>query len=112
MIVNLQEYILYKIDVTKINKTSLLFLTNQNIDVFNLSSPFYINIWFHFDSPIDKDINLKDRVLIFFPNITLCKEECQMKRINFISLKADCICIFNNNIENSGFVNKIVSQKK
>ena len=48
---------------------SILFLTEQNIDVFNLSSVFYTDICFHFDSPIDKDIalNVQNFSYLLFP---------------------------------------------
>ena len=53
------------------------YLSQQNIDVFNLSSDFYTDICYYFDSPINKDIALKDRIKLFFPNITLCENDVQ-----------------------------------
>ena len=56
---------------------SLEELTNQGIDIFNSQSNFYTDICFHFKSPLDgKDIPVKDRVKLFFPNVTLCDEGC------------------------------------
>ena len=85
------------------------YLSQQNIDVFNLTSDFYTDICFYFESPIKKDIALKDRIKIFFPNISLCENGCTIKGINSSSMKADCDCkmnnIFNNNpISNNAFV--------
>lgn len=42
--------------------TTLLSLTNQSIDIFNMSSDFYNDICFHFESPTGKDVPLKDRI--------------------------------------------------
>ena len=68
----MKEDLMSKLNETNLNLDSLLYLTNQNINIFNLSSDFYTDICYHYDSDIDKDIALKDRVLLFFPNITLC----------------------------------------
>ena len=39
-------------------------LLSQEIDIFNLSSPFFNDICFNFDSPNGKDITLKQRITI------------------------------------------------
>ena len=79
------------------------YLSQQNIDVFNLSSDFYIDLCYYFDSPIKKDVALKDRIKLFFPNITLCENGCQIKGINATSMKAECVCKLNNLINNNIF---------
>ena len=83
------------------NYNFIQYMINQNIDVFNLSSEFYTDICFHYDSPINKDITLKDRVSIFFPNITLCENGCSMKGVNSTEMRAICECKFNNLINNN-----------
>ena len=95
-----QENLLAKLDKSKVNLDFILYLAGQNIDIFNLSSVFYTDICFHFDSPIDKDIALKDRILLCFPNVTLCENNCQIKGVNLTSLKAMCECPFNNKLSN------------
>ena len=46
-------------------------LTKQDINIFDTNSDFYTDLCFHFKSPIDgKDIPLKERLKLFFPNIT------------------------------------------
>ena len=71
------------------------YLSQQNTDVFNLSSDFYIDLCYYFDSPIKKDVALKDRIKLFFPNITLCENVCQIKGINATLMKAECVCKLN-----------------
>ena len=83
------------------------YLTKQNIDVFNLSSDFYTDICFYFNSPIKKDIALKDRIKLFFPNITLCENGCTIKGINSTSMKAECNCKINNLISNNFLSNNL-----
>ena len=95
------ENLLAKLDKSKVNLDFILYLTGQNIDVFNLSSVFYTDICFHFDSFIGKDIALKDRILLCFPNVTLCENNCQIKGVNLTNLKAICECKFNNILSNS-----------
>ncbi len=73
---------------------SLLFLTGQNIDIFNKSSGFYHDICYHYESPCDKDVALNDRLLIYYPNITLCDSGCINNGVNLTSMTAICECKF------------------
>ena len=106
----IQEDILRKLNNSKTDINSILYLTQQNIDVFNLSSVFYTDICYHFDFPIDKDIALKDRILLYYPNITLCEDGCQTKGVNLTSLKAICNCKLNNIIKKNLFENNAIYQ--
>ena len=54
----LKENLLNKLEKNNINIYEILFLTEQNIDIFNRSSSFYNDICFYFDSHVNKDINL------------------------------------------------------
>ena len=71
---------------------SIIFLTEQNIDVFNKSSGFYTDLCYHYDSPCDKDVALRDRLLIYYPNITLCDSGCNNAGVNLSSMTAICEC--------------------
>ena len=87
-------------------------LTKQDINIFDKNSDFYTDLCFHFKSPIDgKDIPLKDRLKLFFPNITLCDEGCHIKGVNLTSLKASCECTLNNLLNNNIFGNNLLVQK-
>ena len=85
------------INYLKDNKNLVL---QQKIDIFNLNSSFYTDICYHFESPNGKDVTLKDRILSFYPNISLCDNGCEYKRINLETLKSECECKIKN------FVNK------
>ena len=95
---------------TKNDINSIKYLTSQNIDVFNLSNAFYNDICYHFDSPIDKDIALKDRVSLYYPNITLCENGCKTKGVNLTSFEAICECKINNLIGTDIFDKNILYQ--
>ena len=73
---------------------SILYLAGQNIDIFNKSSEFYTSICYHFNSPCNKDIALRDRLLVYYPNITLCDQGCKNKGVNLTSMMALCECKF------------------
>ena len=73
-------------------------LVNQNIDNLKDNSPFYLSLCQHINSLNGKDITLKDRRLLFYPNITPCEESCQYKETNFESLISKCECPFNESI--------------
>jgi len=79
---------------------SILYLKGHNIDIFNISDEFYIDICFHYESPNGKDIALKDRVQVFFPNITLCEKGCTNKGVNLTSMESVCDCKINDFINN------------
>ena len=86
-------------------------LTEQGINVFDPNSDFYTDLCFHFKSPIDgKDIPVKDRLELFFPNITLCDEGCNIKGVNLTSWKALCECTLNNLMNNNLFGNNLLVQ--
>ena len=95
------DKIIMKEDVkSQLNNTnkdinSILYLTGQKIDVFNISDEFYTDICFHYESPNGKDIALKDRIQVFYPNITLCEEGCTSRGVNLTSMESICDCKFN-----------------
>ena len=105
-----QENLLVKMD-NSTDLNSLFFLAGQNIDIFNLSSAFYTDICYHFKSPVEgKDIALKDRIKLYFPNITLCEDGCHIKGVNLTTFKAICECLLNNIMGSNLFGNNILYQ--
>ena len=107
-----EENLLAKINNTNIDINSLYFLTNQNINVFNLSSAFYKDICYHFDSPINKDITLKDRIKLYYPNVTLCESGCHIKGVNLTTFRALCECKLNNIMSNNIFEDNLLFQSQ
>ena len=99
-----KENIIIKLN-EKYNINFINQMADQNIDIFDLSSDFYTDICFHYNSPIDKDITLKDRITLFFPNITLCENGCQIKGMNIETMRAICECKFNDIINSNIFSN-------
>ena len=93
--IKIEENVFSILNDSNIDLESLKFLTNQNINVFNTSHDFYTDICFHFDSPNKKDIALKDRLLLFYPNVTLCDDGCNYKGVNLTSMSSICECKFN-----------------
>ena len=88
-------------------KSSKDLVSEQNIDIFNLSGSFYSDICYHFESPNKKDVPLKDRILSFYPNISLCDDGCIYKDVNLETLKAECECKIINFFDNYLLVNDI-----
>ena len=81
-------------------KSSKDLVSEQNIDIFNLSNSFYTDICYHFESPNKKDVPLKDRITSFYPNISLCDNGCIPKGVNLETLKAECECKITNFFDN------------
>ena len=83
------------------NIDSFLFLANQGIELSNPSSSFYTDLCFHYKSPFDgKDIPLKDRLKLFYPNVALCDQGCSIKGIDLTTNKSICECKLNEWINN------------
>ena len=107
-----KENLLIKMNNSKEKFDSLSNLTKQNINIFNLSSRFYTDICYHFDSPVNKDITLKDRILSYYPNITLCENGCHINRINLTSFRAECKCKLDKLRNNSLLMNSQYIQNR
>ena len=99
-VVVIKENVISQLNSTGIDLPSILSLTEQNINVFNLSDEFYTDICYCFKSPNGKDIPLKDRIKNFYPNITLCEDGCFSKGVNLDTLESICECKFNDLIRN------------
>ena len=96
------------INNTKIDMDSIYYFTNQNINIFNISDEFYTDICYHFESPNGKDVTLKDRVLMYFPNITLCDSCCIFKGVNLTTLESKCLCTINEIMNTDFFGNNAI----
>ena len=99
-----QENIIIKLN-EKYNINLINQMGKQNIDVFDLTSDFYTDICFHYNSPLDKDIAIKDRITLFFPNITLCENGCTIKGVKVDTMRAICECKFNDIMNKNLFSN-------
>ena len=95
-----KESVLSQLNNTNIDLDSILHLTKQDINVFNLSDAFYNDICYHFDSPNGKDAPLQDRIKAYYPNITLCDSGCTSKGVNLTTLESICVCTFNDIMSN------------
>ena len=93
---------------TKVNIQILKEFVNEGIDIFNMSSPFYNDICFQYNSK--KDIALKDRILEYFPNITLCEEGCELMGINMTTITAICECFYSESKKEDMLKNKVLDQ--
>ena len=99
-VVEMEEDLENKLEESNVNMEDVVHLTRQNIDIFDLNSDFYTDICYHYVSNINKDVALKDRILIYFPNITLCQAGCKSIGINRTSLKVICECTINGHKDN------------
>ena len=94
-----EEHIIIEEDLSSFIKKDknyelMICLTKQGINVFDSSDNFYTNICYDYDSPVNKDITLKDRLLTFFPNITLCDPGCENNGVHLDTMTSICKCKF------------------
>ena len=85
-------------------------LLSQGINIFNSSSPFYDDICFQFESPNGKDVPLKERLLLYYPNITICDDGCENKGIDLEKYEAICECTFSSILNNNLINNAITGE--
>ena len=97
-------------DLSREKKDMLIDLTKQGVNVFNPTEDFYIDICYYYDSPNDKDIPMKDRASLYYPNITVCEPGCKEKDINIKEMKLKCDCTFNSFIDKDYLNNNIYGQ--
>ena len=79
---------------------SAIYLTRQNIDIFNLSNEFYTDICYRFESPNGKDVPYQDRIHYYYPNLTLCELGCVSQGVNFTTMESICQCKINEVMNN------------
>ena len=84
--ITIQKNLIALLQGTEANIDFILKLTNQNIDIFDKYSEFYNDICFNYESPNGKDIPLKDRLIEFYPNVTLCDSGCLFIGVNLTSM--------------------------
>ena len=78
----------------RINFEDIKQMANQDINVIDLSDPFYTDLCFHYESSLNKDVPLRDRALIYYPNISLCEEGCELEAVYTQNWTAKCNCLF------------------
>ena len=83
-------------------------LLQQGINIFDLSNDFYTDICIKMNISIDKDIALQDRILLFYPNVSLCDSGCENARIDFETMTTICECKFNDLKSKGAFKDNIV----
>lgn len=88
-------YIIFKNISSIYNKDKYDWLVTQGVDVYNINSFYYTSNCFAFKDNPKKDLLLKDRILNYYPNISLCGLNCQYKETNYISLTTKCSCMYN-----------------
>ena len=94
------------------NYELMMEMLEQGINIFDPKSPFYTDICFPYDSPEKKDISLEDRLLVYFPNISLCDPGCEIAGVDLENMTAICDCSFqdvssNNDITNNALFEEV-----
>ena len=80
-------------------------LIEQNIDIYNLENDFYNSLCNYYNKNFKKDIILTNRIIQYFPNISICETNCEYKGNNLLTHIANCYCKYTYNDFNS--INKI-----
>ena len=104
----IQENVYNLLNKSDVDLELIEYLLNQNVNFFDKSNEFYTDICYPFTAPNGKDVTLKDRLLLYFPNITLCDKGCLYKGLNFTTIETICECTFNDIFNSDLFENNVV----
>ena len=113
--ITVKENLYSLLDETNPNYDKMISLTGQNINIFDLNDPFYTDLCYEFESPINKDIPLKDRISTFYPNASLCDTGCTIKGINMNDMTSICDCAFldvanSNTVKDNAILDSVFGQ--
>ena len=92
----------------EVNIEEAKFFDDQNINIFNSSDVFYNDLCYFFESPNGKDVPLKVRLQLFYPNISFCEEGCNNIGVNLTSMKAICECKLKDLLSNTEDASKLM----
>ena len=98
--ITINENLLSYYDENSTNFGLVNYLLDQNINIFDPNDDFYTNLCLYLETPIKKDIPIKDRLIEFYPNITLCDQGCKYIGVNFTIKAAICECTYNDILNN------------
>ena len=93
------------------NFNLMMAMLEQGINIFDPKNPFYTDICYPYDSPEKKDISLEDRLLVFFPNISLCDPGCEISGIDLNNMTAICECVFQDVSQNNEITDNAVFEE-
>ena len=82
-----EELINAKVDIDDIKK-----MADYDINVFDPKEPFYSDLCTHYPDVLNKDVPLKKRILVFYPNINLCEDNCELIYVFLNNITAQCEC--------------------
>ena len=72
-------------------------LVTQGVDIFDMYNSFYTSHCFLYKNNYKKDIAFKDRLFIYYPNISLCGFQCEYKKTDYVALITECKCLYKEN---------------
>ena len=67
-------------------------LIKIGVDIYNLESGFYNSLCNDYNKNFKKDIPLINRILFYFPNISICGSNCSYKATNYQTYISNCNC--------------------
>ena len=73
------------------NMDDIVEFLNQDINVFNISEPFFQDLCIHYERN-SHDYVLDDRIEFFYQNYSLCNTSCNLSTIYFENFSFSCIC--------------------
>ena len=92
-----------QVDWSKEQNKTIHELTDKNINIFNSSEPFYIDVCFNYTTLNQTDIYLQDRKNRYYIKDPLCETGCKQVGYDNTTERVKCLCKIKNST--SGFEN-------
>ena len=67
-------------------------IIGPNINPFNSSSEFYLDVCNKYTTPTNDDIYLQERKYKYYPDLAFCEENCDFIKFNLDNYKITCKC--------------------
>ena len=75
-------------------------LSKNNINAFDSSSPFYLDVCNKFTTKKNEDMFLEDRKKEYYPNEAFCESGCEFIEFDKYTEKVNCKCKYKESIDN------------
>ena len=111
---DLKVFVYVPVTLSEDQLTKLKELKDQGINIFDSSSPFYLDVCHKFTTQNKEDMFLEDRKKEYYINESFCESGCNFKEYDYNTKRALCECEFKENTENYDkvtFVYKEVHEK-
>ena len=76
--IEIQNNITQILNNSKVSIDNIKKMAENGLNLFDPLCPFYNDLCTHYPDILNKDVPLKKRALVYYPNIELCDDNCKL----------------------------------